>query len=191
MWSTCHVSFPDHLWTVKCRISLKKAMGHGSLGKCQSKRRVQLSSWNYISDAGSGNSVEPKQASFCFLFWVIFGNIKSFVGMTECSSSLTIALYQWDFPFHGKFLFLKTWILWQTFLVRLGKRENGTFLWEEENFFPSYSFFTVCSTCPPLLKKKVCDNGLLFWGDSFLPFKRQKKNDHCFVLSNLSKWHNI
>ena len=68
MWSTCHVSFPDHLWTVKCRISLlrKRLWDMGPLGNA--KVRVQLSSWNYISDAGSGNSVEPKQASFGFLF---------------------------------------------------------------------------------------------------------------------------
>ena len=175
MWSTCHVSFPDHLWTVKCRISLKKAMGHGSLGKCQSKRRVQLSSWNYISDAGSGNSVEPKQASFCFLFWVIFGNIKSFVGMTECSSSLTIALYQWDFPFHGKFLFWKPGYCDKLFSETWKERKWDLFVRRGE-FFPQLQLFhSVFNLSTPFEKKKFVTTASYSEGTLFFLSKGKRK----------------
>ena len=183
MWSTCHVSFPDHLWTVKCRISLvrKRLWDMGPLGNA--KVRVQLSSWNYISDAGSGNSVEPKQASFGFLFWVIFGNIKSFVGMTECSSSLTIALYQWDFPFHGKFLFWKPGYCDKLFSEAWKERKWDLFVRRGE-FFPQLQLFhSVFNLSTPFEKKSLWQRPLILRG-LFSSFQKGKRK-MTIVLYNL------
>lgn len=67
---TCdqHVTFPFPIICEPSNVEFpwKRLWDMGPLGNA--KVRVQLSSWNYISDAGSGNSVEPKQASFGFLF---------------------------------------------------------------------------------------------------------------------------
>ena len=76
-------------------LGQKKAMGHGSLGKCQSKRRECNFQVEITSQMQAVVTLQSQNKQVFAFFWgVIFGNIKSFVGMTECSSSLTIALYQ-------------------------------------------------------------------------------------------------